>query len=84
MLNLFSFISFYKKFQSRNSFREKRGNRPDFRRVIKIADKETQTELYEVENVEHTTLKRQYEELQNKYNGLKLAVTGNKLLIKNN
>ncbi|XP_044253162.1 uncharacterized protein LOC123004113 [Tribolium madens] len=76
--NLEDYIQEYKEIkfeESRNSFHEKRGNRPNFRHVIKIADKETQTDLFEIENIEYTTLKRQYEELQNKYNDLKLAVT---------
>ncbi|KAJ3645451.1 hypothetical protein Zmor_023106 [Zophobas morio] len=77
--NFDDYVQEYKeiKFEkSRNSFCEKRGNRNSFRHVIKIADKETQTdEDTETGNIEYEALKRQYEELQNKYNDLKAAVT---------
>ncbi|EFA07785.1 hypothetical protein TcasGA2_TC005343 [Tribolium castaneum] len=76
--NLEDYIQEYKeiKFEESRSSYEKRGN---FRHVIKIADKETQTDFCDVENA---TLKRQYEELQNKYNDLKLAVTDVKAELK--
>ncbi|KAH0815622.1 hypothetical protein GEV33_007169 [Tenebrio molitor] len=60
--------------ENRNSY-EKRKNRNNFRHVIKISDKETQTDgETPPESVEYTTLKRQYEELQNKYNDLKATL----------
>ncbi|RZC42193.1 uncharacterized protein BDFB_009513, partial [Asbolus verrucosus] len=55
---------------------EKYGNRSDVRQIIKVADKETQTDsAAETENIEYMALKRQFEELQIKYDGLKETVT---------